>query len=596
MGTMRGTWLALALVLVALQAGCGRTDGASADSDGDGTVDAEDCAATFAERWQNLDGFRDDDGDGLGAGPATSLCSGEALPPGWVQEAGDCDDGDATRWRQVPGLYPDRDGDGATARGPVVGCVGNTLDGYRVQPGTPDCDDAEARFQRSTTGWLDSDGDGVGDGPTVSYCQGALPPPGYAARNGDCAPDDAHRSAPLHYRFRDADLDGHTVPMQGTLCASRLPPDYLNLESGLDCDDADATRWVLRSIYLDTDGDGFGVGETVTRCSGATPDPGYAWDDEDCAPEDRSRWQWRSYEHRDRDGDGATLPERGVLCTTGELPGGYHDWANGHDCDDANRDVRVSWSLFPDTDGDGVGAGSLATLCAGPQRPEGYAFTGTDCEATNATVWQALAYSHRDGDGDGHTVAQAGTLCAGAALPPGYRTQGHGNDCDDAAFTVHTALQAWADTDADGVGAGEATTLCTDGTVPAPWSATGTDCEPEDRDHWRRLSYFHVDRDADGHTLPERGQVCTGATLHAPYFTQATGNDCNDAQAAVFRWAVLYPDADGDGVGAPPREVSCLGQGVPMGMSIKGYDVNDLDAAVQEDPDEDLLVELILAP
>ncbi|MFP2911784.1 hypothetical protein ACLESD_43530, partial [Pyxidicoccus sp. 3LFB2] len=65
MGTMRSTWLALALAVVGLQAGCTGGDGAqgSGDSDGDGTADTEDCAAHSAERWRNLDAYGDDDGD-----------------------------------------------------------------------------------------------------------------------------------------------------------------------------------------------------------------------------------------------------------------------------------------------------------------------------------------------------------------------------------------------------------------------------------------------------------------------------------------------------------------------------------------------------
>jgi len=244
MGTMRSTWLPLALALVGLQVGCTPEGGGmrGGDSDGDGAADTEDCAAHSAERWRNLDSFRDEDEDGVGAGPMTALCTGEALPPGWVLRAGDCDDGDSTRWRGVEGLYPDQDGDGATAQGPVTACVGNALDGYREQPGAPDCDDRDARFQQSTTGWLDSDGDGIGSGQSVAYCLGARPPPGYAALEGDCAPDDFQRAVPLAYAYRDADLDGATVPETGTLCVVRLPLGYLTVESGLDSDDADRSR------------------------------------------------------------------------------------------------------------------------------------------------------------------------------------------------------------------------------------------------------------------------------------------------------------------------------------------------------------------
>ncbi|MFP2928721.1 hypothetical protein ACLESO_26695 [Pyxidicoccus sp. 3LG] len=596
MGTMRSTWLVLALV--GLQAACTGDDGTSGgvDSDGDGTADAVDCAPHSAERWRTFHGHHDVDGDGVGAGPVWPVCTGEKLPEGWVTATGDCDDGDSTRWRLVEGLYRDLDGDGSTAEGPVTGCVGNILVGYREQPGAPDCDDTDSRFQQSTLAWLDSDGDGRGSGQSKAYCLGARPPPGYAALDGDCAPDDFRRGLPLTYTYRDADADGHTVSERGTLCVVTLPAGYTTLESGLDCDDADRARWVTRDVYPDADGDGFGVGAGEARCVGTTPEPGFAWEGEDCAPEERTRWQWFTYAHRDGDGDGATTPENGVQCGGTGLPPGYHSWPNGDDCDDGNPEVLVSWSLFPDTDGDGVGAGARETLCAGTQRPEGYSFSATDCAASDSTAWQTLAYAHRDEDGDGFTVAQAGTLCAGATLPAGYATQPNGVDCDDTTRTLHTYLQVWADTDADGVGSGEPTLRCTDGTVGAPWSATGTDCEPEDGTRWRVLSYSHVDRDTDGHTTPEPGTLCTGAALPEPYFAKAAGNDCDDADASLFRWAVLYRDEDGDGVGAPPRTVPCLGQSLPVGLSFRGYDVDDADAAVQEDAEDDLMVELILAP
>lgn len=185
-------------------------------------------------------------------------------------------------------------------------------------------------------------------------------------------------------------------------------------------------------------------------------------------------------------------------------------------------------------------------------------------------------------------------MCSGMALPPGHATTPRGNDCDDADQSIHTTVQAWTDADGDGVGAGDAVALCTDGTVPAPWSAQGTDCAAEDAARWRQAAYAHVDRDADGHTHPEAGTVCTGASLPAPYFTQATGNDCDDTDAALYRSVVLYPDMDGDGVGTSPRTIPCIGAQTPLGFSLKGYDVDDSDASIQEDPEDDLMLELIL--
>jgi hypothetical protein len=57
---------------------------------------------------------------------------------------------------------------------------------------------------------------------------------------------------------------------------------------------------------------------------------------------------------------------------------------------------------------------------------------------------------------------------------------------------------------------------------------------------------------------------------------------------------VLYPDADGDGVGAPPRSIECLGAELPPGFSQRGWDVGDTDPAVQCSGDDEDLIALFL--
>ncbi len=58
---------------------------------------------------------------------------------------------------------------------------------------------------------------------------------------------------------------------------------------------------------------------------------------------------------------------------------------------------------------------------------------------------------------------------------------------------------------------------------------------------------------------------------------------------------VLYPDGDGDGVGTSPRSVQCLGASLPPGWSVLGWDLDDGNAAVHwnEEEEEDLLVLLL---
>ena len=51
---------------------------------------------------------------------------------------------------------------------------------------------------------------------------------------------------------------------------------------------------------------------------------------------------------------------------------------------------------------------------------------------------------------------------------------------------------------------------------------------------------------------------------------------------------VLYPDQDGDGIGAPPRTIQCLGDALPGGFSIFGWDQDDHDPTVHFAPPLDI--------
>jgi hypothetical protein len=115
-------------------------------------------------------------------------------------------------------------------------------------------------------------------------------------------------------------------------------------------------------------------------------------------------------------------------------------------------------------------------------------------------------------------------------------------------------------------------------------------CELETGSYGSLLPYVAIDGDGDGVTLPENGEVCTNGTLPPPYKAAQNGLDCNDADPAVHRVAIVYPDVDGDGVGATPRQIRCIGAAPPTGFSSTGYDEDDGDPAVIEDEEEDLLL------
>jgi hypothetical protein len=57
---------------------------------------------------------------------------------------------------------------------------------------------------------------------------------------------------------------------------------------------------------------------------------------------------------------------------------------------------------------------------------------------------------------------------------------------------------------------------------------------------------------------------------------------------------VLYADHDHDGVGAPPRQLLCIGAGLPAGVARGGYDEDDSDPTVIETDDFDDLIELLI--
>jgi hypothetical protein len=418
--------------------------------------------------------------------------------------------------------------------------------------------------------------------------------------DADCDDGDPLVWRELPYSFRDADGDGRSRPVSGTICSgTSLPPGYFAapLPGGTDCDDADPAVSSAVAGYVDIDGDGVGDGSPMSFCTAGGLPPGSAATRGDCAPADPARWIGRPYSFRDADGDGAAVAEAGMVCSGAMLPPGCLDAAPPGvplDCDDTDPAVSVVLSLFADLDLDGFGAGPVQLVCTSGAPPAGYSTTGTDCADDDGAVWVARPYAAVDLDGDGVTVAAQGTRCTAGVLLPPYYPAPMGNDCDDANSAVSVALTVYADLDGDGFGAGPALLACTSGSPPSGFSLLGTDCDDGNAARWALLTYKGIDADEDGVTVSANGQLCTDGTLPPPYKAAASGNDCDDTDPALTHNAVLYPDQDGDGIGAPPRQILCLGNVSPAGLSHGGYDDDDGDPAVIEDDDEDELLHLIL--
>ena len=250
------------------------------DDDCDGLVD-EDVQNTY---------YADSDGDGFGdLSSSTMACS---APPGYVENATDCDDTNENIYPGAPEICNDLD---------------------------DDCDGATDEDVFNTY-YADADSDGYGDpGTTVESCSA---PAGYVDNADDCndsdpainpsaaeicngIDDDCDGSTDegvLLTFYADSDADGFGDPDNSTQACS-APSGYVT--NANDCDDTDpeinptateicngtddncngqADEGLLLTFYADADGDGYGNNTlSVQACSAPS---GYVADNNDCDDDD----------------------------------------------------------------------------------------------------------------------------------------------------------------------------------------------------------------------------------------------------------------------------------------------------------------------
>jgi hypothetical protein len=228
------------------------------DNDCDGLIDADDSdlGAVVYHLDADEDGYGDPD-------LAVEDCE---MPPGYVENDEDCDDGDAA-------IHPDAE---------------ELCDGL-----DNDCDAFVDEDLGATTWWLDADRDGYGTaGGDVTTC---APPPGYADNDDDCD-----------------DMVATTHPGAPELC-DRVDNDC---DSRVDEDDAtDAPTW-----YADRDSDTYGDASASARACSAPR--GYVADATDCNDADRAVHPGAEElcDGIDNDCDGG-IDEDDVCDDTGVVPG-----------------------------------------------------------------------------------------------------------------------------------------------------------------------------------------------------------------------------------------------------------------------------------
>lgn len=152
------------------------------------------------------------------------------------------------------------------------------------------------------------------------------------------------------------------------------------------------------------------------------------------------------------------------------------------DCDDSNVAMHWTVTAYPDTDGDGIGAGTARSFCTDGSVPAGYAVAGTDCAPDDPAKWRAVVDPPVDRDWDGYTAHEGATLCAGAVLHEPYVAADRGVDCDDSEPSVYRWVTLYRDQDGDGVGARprSGAWTCVGASLPAGFSAVGYDVDDSD--------------------------------------------------------------------------------------------------------------------
>ena len=524
--------------------GFGDPDGAvEACAEGDGLVaNADDCDDTNPGVYptalevcdgidNNCDGLTDDgeiytwyadtDGDGFGDPDVfEETCEDR---PGFVLEAGDCDDT-------------------LTDVNPAAEEVCNELD---------DNCDGEVDEDTTSTYYRDEDGDGYGQlAETTDACE---VPSGYAAAPGDC----------------DDDLPA-VNPGATELC-NGVDDDCDGL---VDSGAADAATW-----YADTDGDGYGdPGAATVECDAPSDgvsdntdcddttaavnpaadeicntiddDCDGAIDDADPSVDLSTATSW----YTDSDSDGHGDPSAAVQSCT--APSGTV--ATADDCDDSSPTVSPSAteicnSIDDDCDGltddaDSSLDGSTASTFYDDDDSDGYG----DAAAAS------LACSAPTG-----TVADS-TDCddAAAAVNPGASEVCNAidDDCDgltddaDSSLDTSTATLHYDDSDGDGFGTASRSTLSC--SAPSGTVTNATDCD-----------------DASAAVSPAATEVCNSIDDDCDGLTDDADTSLDTSTATVF-----YDDDDGDGYGDPSAtRLTCT---TPTGAVSDNTDCDDTAATV----------------
>jgi hypothetical protein len=161
------------------------------------TANGDDCDDTNPKIFASVTYYADTDGDGVGAGSATTACTDGSIPAGTSFASTDCAPTDKTKWQTLAYSFVDRDGDGATVPASGSVCAGASLPPpYSATAQGNDCDDTNKLLTHWDVVWPDLDADGAGAGAYVFKCDGPTIPAGFS-RYGDDENDKDPKVGPL---------------------------------------------------------------------------------------------------------------------------------------------------------------------------------------------------------------------------------------------------------------------------------------------------------------------------------------------------------------------------------------------------------------
>ncbi len=196
------------------------------------------------------------------------------------------------------------------------------------------------------------------------------------------------------------------------------------------------------------------------------------------------------------------------------------------DCDGVPDDDAVdARSFFPDSDGDGYGAGTAIRACSAPA---GFVENGTDCDDTDAAISPETEW-YGDSDADGYGAGAPTVACV---APPD--TSLLDGDCDETDAAIHP----------------DAVELCDE---------IDNDCDEAIDDDSPDAIDWYVDADGDGYGDDAKPiNAC-----QQPPDTIAVGFDCDDGDASIAPLLVegCHDAVDSDCTGQPSNgcDVDALG-------------------------------------